>query len=261
MNSEMILTKNDVKPSQKLSYMSQNDTVKISQDFYNKLPKVYPIQREYNRCSIVGNSGILNGSKCGNEIDRADFVIRCNAPPISQFSVDAGVKSNITTFNPSILKLRFGGLRKQKHILKFINSVNQYNKYIWFPSFYSNTTFLGCLKAINLISRTHRKIKVLNGNPNHFKDVNRYCKKEFNISKTMSTGFYITMSALLYCKEIHLYGFWPFFQDLNNRSVSYHYFENSTLKKYGHGFGKEFKELLRLHSDGILKLHVNKCSL
>ncbi|XP_033110784.1 sia-alpha-2,3-Gal-beta-1,4-GlcNAc-R:alpha 2,8-sialyltransferase-like isoform X2 [Anneissia japonica] len=231
MNSEMILTKNDVKPSQKLSYMSQNDTVKISQDFYNKLPKVYPIQREYNRCSIVGNSGILNGSKCGNEIDRADFVIR------------------------------FGGLRKQKHILKFINSVNQYNKYIWFPSFYSNTTFLGCLKAINLISRTHRKIKVLNGNPNHFKDVNRYCKKEFNISKTMSTGFYITMSALLYCKEIHLYGFWPFFQDLNNRSVSYHYFENSTLKKYGHGFGKEFKELLRLHSDGILKLHVNKCSL
>ncbi|XP_033108459.1 alpha-N-acetylneuraminide alpha-2,8-sialyltransferase-like [Anneissia japonica] len=139
--------------------------------------------------------------------------------------------------------------------------MKQYNNYIWFPSLSSETAFSGCLKASDLINRQspkNRNIKVLNGNPNHFREISRYWKNNY-ISKTISSGFYVTTSALLYCEEIHLYGFWPFYTDLHNRPVNYHYYENVKLKKYGHSFGKEFKELLRLHSEGVLHLHADKC--
>ncbi|XP_033110781.1 alpha-N-acetylneuraminide alpha-2,8-sialyltransferase-like isoform X2 [Anneissia japonica] len=235
VHTEMILNQNDVKLSENIRYMNQNKTVTISKKFYNMLPKISPIKGNNKRCAIVGNGGILSGSKCGNEIDMADFVIR------------------------------FGGLRKQMHHSSFIKSIRQYNNYIWFPSLSTATAFSYCLKANDIVNRQSPKnrnnITVLNGNPNHFREISRYWKNNYNISKTISTGFYITTSALLYCEEIHLYGFWPFYTDLNNRPVAYHYYENVKLNRYVHSFGKEFKELLRLHTDGVLKLHVDKCSL
>ncbi|XP_033103640.1 CMP-N-acetylneuraminate-poly-alpha-2,8-sialyltransferase-like [Anneissia japonica] len=105
-HNEMILSQNDVRLSENIGYINQTKIVRINEKFYNMLPKVSPIKRNYNRCSIVGNSGILIGRKCGNEIDRADFVIRCNAPPITQFSEDVGHKSDIATVNPRVLTSR-----------------------------------------------------------------------------------------------------------------------------------------------------------
>ncbi|XP_033106550.1 alpha-N-acetylneuraminide alpha-2,8-sialyltransferase-like isoform X3 [Anneissia japonica] len=258
IRSEMILTKKYIRPFQKITYSLRKQTATISKKFHNTLPEVSPIQRLHKRCSIVGNGGILSKSKCGNAIDRADFVIRCNAPPINEFREDAGVKSNITTFNPSIIISRFGRLLKRNDQNSFIKSINQYKNYIWFPSLSHPYPFFICLKASELIHRQSR-IKVLNGNPDHFRQMSRYWKSNSNVNKTLSSGFYMILSALTFCEEIHLYGFWPFYTDLHNRSLSYHYYENLKLKIHAHDFDNEFKELLWLHSEGILQLHVDKC--
>ncbi|XP_033106585.1 alpha-N-acetylneuraminide alpha-2,8-sialyltransferase-like isoform X2 [Anneissia japonica] len=261
--AEMVLTQSNVQPFENISYASGDSIRKLSTEFYNMLPKASPFQRMYKRCSVVGNGGILRGSKCGNEIDRSDFVIRCNAPPIHQFSDDVGVKSNVTTVNPSIIIKKFGLLRQEKEQSLFIKSMQQYVNYIWFPIFRNGYSYKPSLKANYQIyhqspKHCNNSVKVLNGNPNHFRRINRYWKKIANFRKVLSSGFYFATSAVLLCEEIHLYGFWPFYTDIHNRPLSYHYYENATLVKYAHEFGKEFMELIRLHRDGILQLHVDK---
>ncbi|XP_033106549.1 uncharacterized protein LOC117108585 isoform X2 [Anneissia japonica] len=128
IRSEMILTKKYIRPFQKITYSLRKQTATISKKFHNTLPEVSPIQRLHKRCSIVGNGGILSKSKCGNAIDRADFVIRCNAPPINEFREDAGVKSNITTFNPSIIISRLP-LKMDQHQQAYYPAGNQPNQY------------------------------------------------------------------------------------------------------------------------------------
>ena len=50
-------------------------------------------------CAVVGCSGILLNSSCGEEIDAHDFVIRTNLPGLRGFEADVGKKQNITTLN------------------------------------------------------------------------------------------------------------------------------------------------------------------
>lgn len=35
-----------------------------------------PLPLPLKKCAVVGNGGILRGSKCGKNIDQADFIMR-----------------------------------------------------------------------------------------------------------------------------------------------------------------------------------------
>ncbi|XP_078576845.1 uncharacterized protein LOC144862333 [Branchiostoma floridae x Branchiostoma japonicum] len=53
----------------------------------------------YNACAVVGNSGVLLGSRCGAEIDSKDYVIRIDLPVLRGFEKDVGGRTNMTVLN------------------------------------------------------------------------------------------------------------------------------------------------------------------
>ncbi|XP_071964067.1 alpha-N-acetylneuraminide alpha-2,8-sialyltransferase-like isoform X2 [Antedon mediterranea] len=258
VHTEMILNRHNVRQSQRFNFTFTQEKITTHEFFYKLLHEYSPEQTEYKRCSIVGNGGILNGSKCGYEIDKADFVIRCNAPPIGRFKEDAGVKSNITTVNPSIIVNRYGRAKNKGQQSRLIKDMKEYNNYIWFPSFAAKWIYDLSIKLNKLLNKNLKSVTFVHGNPNHFREIKDYWSKK-HMHKLLSTGFYITTASLLFCKEVHLYGFWPFASDLHNRSTPYHYFEDLKLSKASHAFDSEFDKLLSLHKDGVLQLHVDDC--
>ncbi|XP_071959780.1 alpha-N-acetylneuraminide alpha-2,8-sialyltransferase-like [Antedon mediterranea] len=259
VHTDLILTQKNVNISQPVTFLGSGRTMNITEEFYRLLPKDSPEHKgPYKRCSIVGNGGILNGSKCGKEIDKADFVIRCNAPPLNGFTKDAGSKTNLTTVNPSLIRLRFGSARKRIDRKKFTQKMDEYRNYIWFPTFTSSYTM--SLRVNSLLNKRLEKVKFVHGDPKHFTESQDFwVNSGVTVLNRISSGFYITTTALLFCDEVHLYGFWPFSTDIYNRSTSYHYFEQRNLTRLFHAFNQEFNELARLHSEGILQLHVDDC--
>ena len=58
----------------------------------------------YESCAIVGNSGILLGSECGDVIDSADLIIRNNAARIDgSYRVDVGTRMDVMTMNLELI--------------------------------------------------------------------------------------------------------------------------------------------------------------
>ena len=78
--------------------------VKAENMFFTDKSKSGPLNRTHGiapqkTCAVVGCSGILLNSYCGEEIDGHDFIIRTNLPGLRGFEADVGVKQNITTIN------------------------------------------------------------------------------------------------------------------------------------------------------------------
>ncbi|XP_071829913.1 alpha-N-acetylneuraminide alpha-2,8-sialyltransferase-like isoform X1 [Apostichopus japonicus] len=258
----LYLTKENSPKGRKLRYYVSTKGSFDTSSVYDKLPKNSTFDR-LNRCHVIGNSGSLLHSNCGKQIDDADFVYRCNAAPLKPFAADAGNKSNITSFNPSIFEQRYHGISNETHIGKFLKDMKQYHGYLWGAclSFAGFTKV--CKKAMDAYNITENTFIL--GHPDHFKYFNGFWKKR-GYKGRLSTGFFYTSDALSRCNEVHLYGFWPFksiFQKDGPRNINYHYFDNlpfpGTTKKSPHAMNEEFSVLLQLHAFGIIKLHYGKC--
>lgn len=138
------LTKNSVRIGQLMhyDYSSHKYVFSISNNFRSLLPDVSPIlNKHHNICAVVGNSGILTGSQCGQEIDRSDFVFRCNFAPTEAFQKDVGRKTNLTTFNPSILEKYYNNLLTIQDRNNFFLSLKKLDGAIlWIPAFFFHTS-------------------------------------------------------------------------------------------------------------------------
>ncbi|XP_054765388.2 CMP-N-acetylneuraminate-poly-alpha-2,8-sialyltransferase-like [Lytechinus pictus] len=231
----------------------------MNESVYNSFPHNSPFRhKRFKKCSLVGNSGSLLNNSCGEEIDDTDFVFRCNAAPLQNHNEDAGFKSNFTTFNPSIFFKRFGGLANESNLSEFLHQMKEYSGYLWFPCLSSHRYTDICLNASFFYNNSENQFVV--GHPEHFKAIWQFWKDR-NVTKIISTGFYVTNFALTVCDELHLYGFWPFpneFRSEAMRNVPYHYFDEEHFST-SHAMGDEFMNLLQLHELGILRLHTNSC--
>ncbi|XP_071829911.1 CMP-N-acetylneuraminate-poly-alpha-2,8-sialyltransferase-like isoform X2 [Apostichopus japonicus] len=283
----LFVTKENSPIGSTLPFVSEKGFWNVSSKFYESLPKrknckhlgtaeaeyiwfalVLPVTsnlqnstfNRLNRCSVVGNSGSLLHSNCGKHIDEAEFVYRCNAAPLKPFAADAGTKSNLTSFNPSIFRKRYKGIAKQSYLKKFVSDMQQYHGYLWGACFSRSSHLDMCMKAISGYN-IKENVFVL-AHPKHFKYFQDYWIRRGK-NNYLSTGFYYTSDALSRCNETHLYGFWPFpraFDDISSYNVSYHYFEKLENEwKEPHAMNIEFSILVQLHLLGVVKIHIGKC--
>ncbi|KAL0163432.1 hypothetical protein M9458_042828, partial [Cirrhinus mrigala] len=138
------LTKSSVRVGQLMhyDYSSHKYVFSIGENLRSLLPDASPVlNKRFNSCAVVGNSGILTGSRCGAQIDGYDFVFRCNFAPTEVFRRDVGRRTNLTTFNPSILEKYYNNLLTIQDRNNFYLSLKKLDGAIlWIPAFFFHTS-------------------------------------------------------------------------------------------------------------------------
>ncbi|XP_005994772.1 sia-alpha-2,3-Gal-beta-1,4-GlcNAc-R:alpha 2,8-sialyltransferase [Latimeria chalumnae] len=265
------LTKSSVRVGQLMhyDYSSHKYVFSISNHFKSLLPDVSPILNKcYNICAVVGNSGILTDSQCGAEIDQSDFVFRCNFAPTEIFHKDVGRKTNLTTFNPSILEKYYNNLLTIQDRNNFFLSLKKLDGAIlWIPAFFFHTSATVTRTLVDFFVEHKGQLKLQLAWPgNIMQHVNRYWKLKHLSPKRLSTGILMYTLASAMCQEIHLYGFWPFGWDPNSgKDLPYHYYDKKGTKfttkwQESHQLPAEFKLLYKMHGEGLTKLTLSHCA-
>uniref|UniRef100_A0A3Q3E1T7 ST8 alpha-N-acetyl-neuraminide alpha-2,8-sialyltransferase 6 n=1 Tax=Labrus bergylta TaxID=56723 RepID=A0A3Q3E1T7_9LABR len=217
----------------------------VSPEVFNTFTKEHPFSNKtWDTCSVVGNGGILTDSSCGERIDSAQFVMRCNLPPLGN-----GYEKHV-----GWISLHCHYRRRRP----FVESLHIYgNSLLLFP--FSRGTTAICMRAIYSVEDLGSPIRPVFINPKYFRRLMTFWRAQGLGSAWMSTGLIMTSIALEVCENVHLYGFWPFdnhpygLYDLTN-----HYYDDRKAKSV-HAMPKEFGLLMQLHRQGVLKLHLGDC--
>ncbi|XP_071793364.1 alpha-N-acetylneuraminide alpha-2,8-sialyltransferase-like isoform X3 [Asterias amurensis] len=225
-----VMTKRLTKIGQTIRFAITNKSRAMTEDIYTSLPEQSPFANEtLQRCVVVGNGGILTNSRCGTNIDRADFVFR------------------------------YKRLLNKGHKSTFLNDVKRFGRLL-VPLYGVPSGYAYIVPALKLLQTSNKSTpkKMLIINPNHFRAVAGIWA-EMGLKDRMTTGFYLTSLALSVCGSVELFGFWPFPLDTIGNPVPYHYYGKDKLTKGVHDFNLEFALLYQLHTDGVLRMHVGSC--
>ncbi|XP_035511153.1 alpha-2,8-sialyltransferase 8F-like [Morone saxatilis] len=236
-------------------------TLQVTPEIFSTFAKERPFpNKTWDTCAVVGNGGILTNSSCGNTIDSAQFVIRCNLPPLNNgFEKHVGIKTDLVTANPSILIKKYGAL--MGHRRPFVESLRSYgNSLLLLPAFsYSHNTPV-CLRAFYTMEDFESPIQPIFFNPEYLEKLALFWRSQGLRAVRLSTGIMMASMALELCANVHLYGFWPFSNHPHNfQALTNHYYDNQPATRGFHAMPTEFDLLLRLHTQGVLKLHLGKC--
>ncbi|XP_024862433.1 alpha-2,8-sialyltransferase 8F isoform X2 [Kryptolebias marmoratus] len=216
--------------------------------------------KTWHTCAVVGNGGIVANSSCGKTIDSAQFVIRCNLPPLSNgYEKHVGVRTNLVTANPSILLEKYAALNERRR--SFVENLRSYgDSMLLLPAFSYGRNTPVSLRALYTIEDFKSPIRPVFFNPAYLQSLAVFWRSQGLKAARLSTGIIMTSLALELCENLNLYGFWPFsihpysLQDLTN-----HYYDDRKTKVKVHAMPDEFNFLLRLHSQGVLRLHLGDC--
>uniref|UniRef100_A0A5F8H1V6 alpha-N-acetylgalactosaminide alpha-2,6-sialyltransferase n=1 Tax=Monodelphis domestica TaxID=13616 RepID=A0A5F8H1V6_MONDO len=223
------------------------------------------------RCAVVGNGGILNGSRQGQEIDSHDFIFRVNGAVIKGYEKDVGTKTSFYVFSVNTMKNSLISYRK----LGF-TSVPQGKdlRYIFIPS--NNRDYLMLRSAILGMpvpegrdkgdqpqayfgpEAAASKFKLLHP------DFINYLKESFLKSKLIhtkrghlyipTTGALMLLTALHTCDQVSAYGF----MTSNYFNFSDHYYEHKkkpVVFYMNHDMPMEAILWRNLHNAGIMHLY------
>ncbi|XP_066283479.1 CMP-N-acetylneuraminate-poly-alpha-2,8-sialyltransferase-like isoform X2 [Branchiostoma lanceolatum] len=267
----LTLKKSSLRIGQRLKYGSairskKSTSFKVTEDFLKLIPNESPLKdRHFNTCAVVGNSGILLNSTCGQEIDSMDFVIRCNLPQIEGYEKDVGSKANLTTMNPSVVSHDFGQwLNKTKddydRLLRRLKQVGDQTLYV--PVLTSPFGEEYARVIIEILFKHKLQMKTAfppAGINNLMKKI--WTKAGFKIRQLRpSTGVHMYTLAATICDQIHLYGFYPFSKDKQGRALRYHYYGTEmAINNWAHNMPEEFRAFQQLHQRGAVVLHTEPC--
>ncbi|XP_029597859.1 alpha-N-acetylneuraminide alpha-2,8-sialyltransferase-like [Salmo trutta] len=231
----------------------------VNNETYSLFVQETPLQHPLKKCSVVGNGGVLKHSGCGKDIDQADFVMRCNLPPLSrEYVEDVGSRTNLVTANPSIIEKRFQNLLWSRK--SFVESMKAYgSSYIYMPAFSMKPGTDPSLRAHYALTDTSSNLTMLFANPEFLRTVGKFWKGRGVHAKRLSTGLFLVSLALGLCEEVTAYGFWPFSVGLDEQPVSHHYYDNVLPFSGFHAMPEEFVQLWQLHKSGTLRMRVGHC--
>ncbi|XP_045924723.1 alpha-N-acetylgalactosaminide alpha-2,6-sialyltransferase 2 isoform X1 [Micropterus dolomieu] len=225
------------------------------------------------RCAVVGNGGILNNSKKGEEIDGHHYVFRTNGAVIKGFEKDVGSRTTHYTFSTNTM----------------VNSMRSYagagyrgppqskeTRYIFLPD--HDRDYL-LMKAAVTHTRVERGSEQKKDPSKYFgedlsiekfkmyhPDFIRYLRNRFLRSPSLkkfrniyrpTTGAVMLLAALHTCSKVSAYGF----MTPDYKSYSDHYFD---IKHHpvaffaNHDMRMELTLWQRLHQAGLIQLYMHK---
>ncbi|XP_047673346.1 alpha-N-acetylgalactosaminide alpha-2,6-sialyltransferase 2-like [Tachysurus fulvidraco] len=224
------------------------------------------------RCAVVGNAGILNGSKKGHEIDQNDYVFRTNGAVIKGFEADVGSRTSFYTFSTNTLR---NSLRSYAHMGYKHAPQSTETRYIFLPDHDRDYILM---RAASLQIPIPKGKDRSSTPPNYFgpdvtvdkfkmyhPDFIRYLRNRFLHSSRLngrlkniyrpSTGAVMLLAALHKCDEVNAYGFMtPDF-----RKYSDHYYDKKPQRVHffaNHDLRMELNLWQKLHKAGLIKLYM-----
>uniref|UniRef100_A0A3B4ZLM8 ST8 alpha-N-acetyl-neuraminide alpha-2,8-sialyltransferase 6 n=1 Tax=Stegastes partitus TaxID=144197 RepID=A0A3B4ZLM8_9TELE len=212
--------------------------------------------KTWDTCAVVGSGGILTNSSCGNAIDSAQFVIRCNLPPVDNgYEKDVGIKTDLVTANPSIFVNSYGALMGQRRPL--VESLRSYgNSLLLLPSFSYTLNTPVSMRVFDTIKDFDSPIRPVFLNPEYFRSLHLFWSSQGIKGQgvQLSTGISMVSLALELCNNVHLYGFWPFsIHPYSLHNLTSHYYDDKRPKRIVHAMPTEFELLLQLHSQDVYR--------
>ncbi|XP_001507824.4 alpha-N-acetylgalactosaminide alpha-2,6-sialyltransferase 1 [Ornithorhynchus anatinus] len=223
-------------------------------------------------CAVVGNGGILNNSRVGQEIDGHDYVFRVSGAVIQGYEQDVGTRTSFYGFTAfslttSLLQLGRRGFRqipsgKDVHYLHFLEGERDYE---WLKALLQDQV----LETDNLkwFRRRPRELfrdalrldRYLLLHP----DLLRYMKNRFLRSKTLekaswrlyrpTTGALMLLTALQLCDRVSAYGY---ITEGHGRFSNHYYDEKwqPLIFYINHDFELERQLWKHLHDEGVMRL-------
>lgn len=259
---QAIITQDNTPLGSELTFDGDKKVINVTREIFSTFAKEHPFSNKtLDTCAVVGNGGILLNSSCGDAIDSAQFVIRCNLPPLGEnYTEDVGKKTDIVTANPSIFFEKYEKLLTHRHV--FVDSLRIYgNAMLLTPTFCFSRNTEVLLRVFEVFQDFKSQIQPVSLNPDYLQNLDDFWRSQgLNPAKRLTTGLMMTSLALEICNDVHLYGFWPFSNPPHGLQPLTHHYYNDRLPKPGaHAMAAEFELLLKLHSRGLLKLHLGQC--
>uniref|UniRef100_A0A8C5MLV6 alpha-N-acetylgalactosaminide alpha-2,6-sialyltransferase n=1 Tax=Leptobrachium leishanense TaxID=445787 RepID=A0A8C5MLV6_9ANUR len=224
-------------------------------------------------CAVVGNGGILNGSRLGKEIDLHDYVFRVNGAVTNGYETDVGNRTSFYGFTAQTLISALYLLSTEDFPnipmtgeTKYILFTEGQRDYGWLEALQKNKSISkGPLKAYSKSPRedfgsSFNLNKLLVAHP----DFMRYLKDRYLRSETLkekywaiyrpSTGALLLLTAVHLCDTVSAYGF----MTEDYKSYSDHYYDKNktkTILYVNHDFLLEIELWRNLHRKNIIKLY------
>ncbi|XP_061763718.1 alpha-N-acetylgalactosaminide alpha-2,6-sialyltransferase 1-like isoform X2 [Nerophis ophidion] len=223
------------------------------------------------RCAVVGNAGILNGSKMGKEIDAHDFIFRMNGAVIKGYESDVGNKTSVYVHTAHTITTSMSILKK------YDNEAIPHDegiKYVLMPANLRDFQFLGGLLKGEIVpvgQFKNTRPRMYYGeqyNESRFyvlhQDFLRYLRNRFLYSPSLAkkhwasfrptTGAITIFLALHTCDQVDAYGFMT--EDHAKYSNYYYEREQKHVPMVSsHDILMEMKLWKQLHDGKVIRLY------
>ncbi|XP_054861079.1 alpha-2,8-sialyltransferase 8F-like [Amphiprion ocellaris] len=143
----------------------------------------------------------------------------------------------------------------------FVESLRNYGNSLLLVHAFSFSVYTAAsLRAIDAISDSESPIRPVFLNPEYLNSLFLFWRSRGLRETRLSTGLIVASLALELCSNVHLYGFWPFsYHPRDLHPLTNHYYDNVQTKTQFRAMSAEFDLLMRLHNQGVLRLHLGDC--